>query len=604
MAKKRRFNNQGSEKSLPDNMRRSKDGVASYDLKSEQSVCNAQCEMIIIAFILLLGAYLSILYYGHKVVPTSDFTAFTDVGQKILAFERPTDFKRVPLLGILQITVSKFVGGQYPLLSGGWLLNGILYPFIGMLVYLIGRQFVGRSAVALSILVLCNPQMLAMLIDPIAEITLIFFILLSIYFILKRSKWCYLFAFMAMMTRYEGAGLFVVAFIYDLIEAKGIKNKCKCITIPAICGLPLLFWVMAIISESKTTEAVQSGIERAHYIRNYGHTSVFGDFNAFISKDVIENLFTYFSNGKMVGFGISIQIIASILLVVAIVYAIRNKQWAFFVLVGFFLQYYLVHCLRNSTRVRYGIPISWMVLFFCWYGGYGVWYFIKGKQIPKRVYYVLGDIFLFLMMVWSFILIDKLQQFHQYSPMSKWIPVLPPIGLIIVLGLIKWRDRTVKLFPMVMMTALVFLMLVSSHFMRISYIGQGARDYEFKLLADWFSDNSNKGETLVTTLNSVVKLYAPKLRHQIISTGSIKAKTPVAFLEKLNERHVTYIAWDSRLGYARGNKYYKKWGLKDIAMLQSPKTSGSFEFIIQLTQSKNLYINVFRVHELQKRPTP
>ena len=63
MAKKRRFNNQGSEESLLDNMRRSKDDVASYDLKSEQAVCNAQCEMIIIAFILLLGAYLSILYY-------------------------------------------------------------------------------------------------------------------------------------------------------------------------------------------------------------------------------------------------------------------------------------------------------------------------------------------------------------------------------------------------------------------------------------------------------------------------------------------------------------------------------------------------------------
>lgn len=598
MATSRRNVHHKAAHGLPRNTKVTDDGGVSSTLLTPQALRNVQCEKIIIVFILLLGAYLSILYYGHKVVPTSDFTAFTDVGHKILAFEKPNDFKRVPLLGILQITLSKIVGGQYPLLSGGWLLNGILYPFIGLLVYLIGRQFVGRAAVALSVMVLCNPQMLVMLVDPIAEITLIFFMLLSIYLILKRSKWCYLFAFMAMMTRYEGAGLIVIAFIYDCIEAKGLKNKFKCITLPAICGIPLLLWVFAIISESKATDAVQGGINRAHYIRNYGHTSVFGDFNAMVSKDVIENLLTYFADGKMIGLGLLIQIVASLLMCIGVVYAIRKKQWSFFVLVGFFLQYYLVHCLRNSTRVRYAIPIFWMVLFFCWYGGYGCWYFVKGKQLPNVVKYVSGGILLFAMLIWSFFIMDKLQPYHAYSPMSKWIPILPPLGLVVVTLLIKWRDTTVKLLPMALMASMVFLMLMSSHYMRITYVGQGARDYEFKLLADWFSDNSKKGDTLVTTLNSVVKLYAPKLKHNIYSTSSFKAKTPAKFLRKLNKGNVTYIAWDSRLGYARGNKYYKKWGLKEIAMLQLPKTNGPYEYITQLKQSEHRYINVFKVHRV------
>ena len=93
----------------------------------------------LIALILLVGfgIYVSVLYFGHQVVPNSDFPAFVNTAHELLSFQEPSSFKRVPGLGLLQVGLSHLVGGQHPELTAGWLLNALLYPLTALLLYLL-----------------------------------------------------------------------------------------------------------------------------------------------------------------------------------------------------------------------------------------------------------------------------------------------------------------------------------------------------------------------------------------------------------------------------------------------------------------------------------
>ncbi|MCK4828245.1 hypothetical protein KA005_71610, partial [bacterium] len=83
-------------------------------------------EIFIIAVLFAFGIYNSVLYFGHQVVPNPDFNGFIRVGHELLSFQLPSDYKRVPVVGILQVSLSYLVGGKHPELTAGWLLNAIL----------------------------------------------------------------------------------------------------------------------------------------------------------------------------------------------------------------------------------------------------------------------------------------------------------------------------------------------------------------------------------------------------------------------------------------------------------------------------------------------
>ena len=62
----------------------------------------------ILVILLLFGVYLSILYYGHQVVPNPDFTDFVKTGRQLLSWQFPDSYKRAPVLGILQVALIVF----------------------------------------------------------------------------------------------------------------------------------------------------------------------------------------------------------------------------------------------------------------------------------------------------------------------------------------------------------------------------------------------------------------------------------------------------------------------------------------------------------------
>ena len=199
------------------------------------------------AVLFAFGIYHSVLYFGHTVVPISDFPAFFRVGKEILSLHMPSDYKLAPVLGILQNLLVPVSWGPSPELTAGHLLNAILYPFTVVLFWLVGRRIIGRSAVWFAIIVSINPWVIYYLTEPIIESPYLFFILLTIYLIFNRSRWAYLAASVTTMVRYEGAALILGAFVSDFIHRKDRRDVIKAVVYSFLASLPLAIWLILTV---------------------------------------------------------------------------------------------------------------------------------------------------------------------------------------------------------------------------------------------------------------------------------------------------------------------------------------------------------------------
>jgi hypothetical protein len=131
-------------------------------------------------------------------------------------------------------------------------------------------------------------------------------------------------------------------------------------------------------------------------------------------------------------------------------------------------------------------------------------------------------------------------------------------------------------------------------------MGDGQKNLEFKLLAEWYLENAEPGEKMVVTLGYTTGYFTSGHKDSIIRYKDIKADSPADFIRRCNEMDITYVAWDSKVGLkgVRRENYYNKWRMKNIAMLEKPQDVGLYEFITQIRVSEKKYINVFRLRKL------
>ncbi len=569
-------------------------------------------EIFVAAVLLVFGAYQSIQYFGHQVVPNSDFPAFVRTGKSLLAFELPASFKRAPVLGLLQAALSRAVAGQHPDLTAGWLLNSILHPFSLLLLYLIARKILASGSWLYAIIVVVNPWTVALLVQPIAETTMIFFILLTVYFILRRSNWCYLFAAIAAMTRYECAALILAAFVFDMITRTSRKERIRAFSYSALASMPLGLWLLA------TKLTWQPGVSRhyfGHFTSSRGHigTEYFQWFwetafmpllqlpasvkAIFVQRPATTAEASSIAEAVKALSGFS-KFIAVTGCLVAIPYSLIKRQWKFVPLIIFFACYVGIHSMRALTRHRYCLPAVWVALLLCCYGWQSICRMVNWKNwIPRLVIILLQLTVVAVAGIWLAMLVPHLAAAAKLSRTSRYLPYVAA-GVIALIFAVRtfiyraryaWRDAALSM--------LACLMVVSGQFVLVRQVGNGKTDVEFKMLADWYVQNAEPGEKLAATLTNVMRFFAPKQSKYFVSTETIGGDNAAKFVRKCYKRGITYIAWDSRIGLTPTNSYYKKWGIDRIAVLSAPRSTGPYEFITQLKHSDRRYINLFRLRK-------
>jgi len=569
-------------------------------LTSEQLACRQKYFAIFVTAVLFaFGIYHSILYFGHQIVPNPDFTGFTRVGRQLWSFNLPSSYKRAPMLGLLQVLLSWIVGGQHPELTAGWLLNAILHPCSIVLVWLIGRQIIGKAAIWVALISMVNPWVLQSLTHPIAETTLLFFVLLTTYLILRRSKWAYFFASLTTMVRYEGAALIFIAFVIDMMKGENKKERIFSFVYAAIASIPLALWMLGTALSFK-------GAGSTHYLKELGEGGQkwpsLVKFVKMVWQVSFSPLFLATSKNFMEFVGSVSKFGAGIGFICGVIFGFIKHKWEIFVLLTFLVMYIFVHVMHSFVIPRFCTTILWIAIITCVYGYQSLWNLLNNNdRVPKFVIIAFQSLAILVAVAWLWHLLGIITKFSVYSPKSSsvlWVGMA--VSITILAGFMLFFKGKGSI-TVITVTFLMCLIFASNQFMLTRVLGDGKWDIEFKYLADWYLENAEKGEKMVTTMSSIVGIFAPEHRAYFRHSSYFKSETPAEYLEKCYKEDITYVVWDSRIGYDIGGRYYKLYRLDNIAGLAKPQSAGPFEFVKQIRVSKRRFLNIFRVRSPQKK---
>ncbi len=564
-------------------------------------------EIFLFFLLLAFGIYQSIIYWGHQAVPHPDFSCFAIIGRQILSFQMPTDFKRVPLLGILQVLLGKITGGRCPDFTGGWLLNSIAHSLTAVLLWLAGRKIIGRSAILFALIAIINPWGLQLLTEAIAETTLLFFVWVTFYFIFIRSKWAYVFAALTSMVRYEGAALILCAFVMDMIEGKNKKERILAFVYASLASIPLFLWLAGTVLEQGMgtthyfkvftkeykSQFVGDVAAKTGFIKHAGMLWQVGfDYRLFLPSPGARE-----SSAQLLTNNLSkIVVLASFLF--GSVYGLWKRQWKILVLLLFFVPYFWLHAKYPYPMPRYHATVFAIVLLVCIYALISFWKLINDKfKLPKGAKVCLQLVVIITAIIWALGLSGYLSMLAQMSTASASLPLVSILVVLMALvaGFLAYKGSILK---EVTILALMILIIVSNQFAVAGLVGNGASNIEFKYLADWYCQNAKKGEKLVTTMANLLASMAPQYADDFVPIDDFAdVNTPAEFVEKCYRKNITYIAWDSRIGLAPADDYYKIWKIANIAPLAAGRDIGPYQFITQLVANQRRYINIYRLRK-------
>jgi hypothetical protein len=309
------------------------------------------------------------------------------------------------------------------------------------------------------------------------------------------------------------------------------------------------------------------------------------------SSDLIP--FTKTENGFTMAIFNANKILVFVSFLFGSVYGLYKRQWKILVLLLFFLPYFCVHAKYPYSDYRYHTTIFAIVMLICIYGLCSFWDLIKGK-LPKPVIILTQFVVLLTAVIWVLILVGHLPQAASISKASISLPYIAILVVCVASVVRKFAYKGSLLTGFVMFT-LMILMIVSNQLFVAGVVGNGDRDIEFKYLTDWYRQNAKKGEKLVTTVSSVLQIMAPQYKDFFIHTNTFDANNPNDFAVECYKRNITYVAWDSRLGLAPMDPYYKYYKVANIAPLAAGKDIGPYQFIAQLRANQKKYINLYRL---------
>jgi hypothetical protein len=560
--------------------------------------------------LLALGIGLSVVYFNHRAVPNSDFPAFVDVARDLLHFQIPDSFKRLPVLGLLQCAVSVFVPQSFcPILTAGLIVNGILFTLSLVIFYRIGRRFGGGAfAFGLTLVAALNPYTLSMLVDPIVETSLVFFILATVYLILKRSWWAYGVATVASMTRYEGFVLIGIALLVDLICRKPRSDKFRSVGWACLAALPLVLWLVLL--------RVYTPDPNSNYARVFfgvEHRNGLG-FPQKLGTMAMGPLLQWPETVRPIGSdtpigpqeqerilaraGLFVNIllgVAGVFSLVACVGLFWRKQWPLVSIPLFWLAYALIHSLQSEWVNRYAVPLVGFTLLLT-ASGLRTTLLLAARWIPAKIKTALTALFGIVAVVWIALIGKGIPETATISPDSWSVVYIAMFGWALYVFFLLGMNRKANWLSVLSSTAVVVLFVGSNQFSLAWELGDGRKDVEFRKLAEWFDRNAEPDAKLATTFATVVQMFLPDKQDRIVHTGNIPGDTLDAFARACKSRNIVYVAWDSRIE-TLGEKdyYYRQWGMKKLQPLMTGVDQGPYRYLQTLQAPPDRFLHIYRL---------
>jgi len=547
-------------------------------------------DIVVTVVLLAFGIYQSVIYFGHQQAGTVDFFEFAASGEKLLSLQLPDTFKRAPVLGILQVGLGRILGGQYPSLNGAWALNAILHPCSLILLWLIGRRLLGRAGVCFAVIAILNPMQMKLLGMPLAETTLIFFILLTLYLILRRSRWCYLCAAITTMVRYEGAALIMIAFVMDLIHGPTNRQRLRALLWAALASLPLGLWLLG------THLTWQPG--SSHYLTHYGRSTILGKFVGNIWKLTFSPLLNLPSQRLLTAAAQAAAWVGVVFgAMYGLIYGIYKRRYYVLALLLFLAPYFLVHVLKSRTVERYSTPISWLVLLLCWYGWQNIGKLITAKiKVPRalaialQLFVCLGAFF------WLAHLAGDLDKTIRISRPSANLPYVAwaAVAVILLAWALIYKARGSLAWAA--LSAVLCLMIAANHVQLAVRVGNGEKYLEFRQLAQWYVKYADHEGKLACYRPQFLRFFAHEYRDNFRGFANLRTADLSDFVHDCRQQNVRYVAWLYYTGRIKPNSSRCRLpGIRNFAMIMNPRSVGPLEFVKQFDVAHRRILNIYRV---------
>jgi hypothetical protein len=553
---------------------------------------------IILVFLFIFGAYLSILFYAYQAVPNPDFTSFVDTGRQLLSFHLPSHYKRAPVLGILLVGLGHIIGGPQPELTAGWVINACILPLNLVLLWLVGKMILGWPAVWIALIAIINPWVLAMAIDPVVETLFLFCILLSFYAIFRRSRWAYLAASVTTMVRYEGVLIILIVFAVDMVERKNRENWLRPFLYSVFASIPLGVWMLGTLLNWQTQNIT-------HYLKGItpGNSAeiTWSEYIRLIWGMGVRHLFETDAIGPK-ALDIVVERLSKGLILLSFVfglgYGLLKRNWKVVALALFLGGYVFIHAAHGVLRPRYCVPVFWIVLILCVYGMTNGWSWIKrAKIIPENSIWVFQGMAFIVFLGWLILLILHVSEIAHISRRSISVAYVFSgfVGLILWVQSVFFGQKV--WLKNITIALLIVLIGFSNQYQLVKTLKDGKQDLEFKLLAEWYMKNAKAGDKMVTTMSNIVQIFAPASKEAFVHYADLPAATTKEFIEACYSKSIDYVVWDSRVGFRPESGYFRRWHLKNVKALEKPMNDGPFRFVAQISINKKQFVNIFQLKE-------
>lgn len=534
---------------------------------------------VAVGLLVVLGLLYSLHFLGHFVFPNPDFAAFLQIGQQWLSFRIPYTMKRAPLFTLITVLAGQFFSTPDRYLFGTELYNALMLPTVMVLIYLIGREFLGRAAVWVAVLACISPWMVRMSSQPLAELTLVAFFAATCLCIRSNIKLAYLFAMLGSISRWDMAGLIPAVALVDLIRN---KKWARTIIMTALSSIP--FGLCMII----TWLQLRGQPGGAHYVQVLAKDRTFelaadlrfysSHICSFFNALILQSSRSGQAKG-LDGLNSAVSIVTSLLLAIAFlggsIAAVIKRRWEIIVMLLAGIPYVMVHAIYPYRLPRFCVPTAWAWLIISAYGTITFWKWFDGKQKPKFLIPVLQLIASVIFILWAVKILATLDYAQRrYCPVIERLALissLVAVGGFFGLQLIRRRKPSMK---WLIIPAFLVLGVVSNAATTGLTMGDGQSNANFKRLGLWFLENAKDDDRMITTMPVWMQIYTGLPLERFEHTGNIRpldAKDFPAFIQECRKRNITLIAWDSRLAGRSDDLYYKQWGLDRIKVLGSPK---------------------------------
>lgn len=200
--------------------------------------------------LLAFGLALAAACCGHFIKPHGDFYEFRETGQALLSGRLPDSFRRGPLFPLVVALSGRCLGAvattERPADQlAAEAINAGLLPVNGLLVYALGRRWLGRAARWPAACFLLLPLGLYSAAHTLVEPLLIALTMATLWAAGSaptgaRPWLAYVLAGAAAVTRYEATGLLFGLLVADLVGRRPWRHTLRDVL---LAGLPLAAWL-------------------------------------------------------------------------------------------------------------------------------------------------------------------------------------------------------------------------------------------------------------------------------------------------------------------------------------------------------------------------